>query len=285
VSEGKTVASAPATAIAHLKGGVGKTVVCVNLAHALVAELRRGGHPDARVLVVDCDPLSGATHLLAGPDVAPTISATVATVLAGQTELADTVLQLDDPATGLDTTRATAWAGIDLLPANPQSHGLRVSTGAGFWALRERLATVPTVLPNTRYILLDCGYGDTDLTDLALVAADDVLGVSTTARMSTANIEILRDKLQLMRRTFAHLHLRAVVANIRHAGHEADEACLSELRADLGEDLWEVLPARALVGRACHQQLPVAAVPGRGASDITRPLGRIAARLLEENTR
>jgi hypothetical protein len=103
--------------------------------------------------------------------------------------------------------------------------------------------------------------------------------------MSTANIEILRDKLQLMRRTFAHLHLRAVVANIWHAGHEADEACLSELRADLGEDLWEVLPARALVGRACHQQLPVAAVPGRGASDITRPLGRIAARLLEENTR
>lgn len=276
--------SAPATAVAHLKGGVGKTVVTVNLAHALVAELRHGGQPDARVLVADCDPLCGSTQLLAGTEVAATITATVATLLAGKTTLADTVLRLDDPAMGLDPIRADAWAGIDLLPANPQSRGLRVSTGAGFWALREHLAAAAEEMPATGYTVLDCGYGDADLTDLALVAADGVLGVSATARLSTTNLTVLRDKLGLMRRTFPHLHLRGLVANLFHAGYEVDDACLAEMRDDLGEDLWEVLPARAVVDRACHRQLPVAAIPGRAAAEITQPLGRIAARLLKEST-
>ena len=275
---------APGTAIAHLKGGVGKTVIATNLAHALVAKLRQGGDHAARVLVVDCDPQRGATYLLAGNDVVPGIKATLATLMAGQTGLAETVMHLDDPAAGLDEYRAAAWAGIDLIPANPESRGVRVATGADFWALRDLLADASErlALPHVRHVLLDCGYGDTDLTDLGIVAGDGVLAVSTTSHMSVVNIGALQDKLRLMRRSFPHVHLRGVIGNLYHAGWDADDANLADMRANLGEDLWEVLPARTVVEKAFDRQLPVVSMPDRSVSDITHPLGRIATRLIKE---
>lgn len=272
----------PATAIAHLKGGVGKTVLACNLAHALVAKLHRDGDTAARVLVADCDPQRGTTYLLAGNDVAPGIKATVATLMAGQTGLAETVIHLDDPAAGLDAYRAAAWAGIDLLPANPESRGIRVSAGTDFWALRDLLSGANLDLPHVRYVLLDCGYGDTDLTDLALVAGDGVLAVSTTAHMSVVNLGAMQDKIRLMQRSFPHVHLRGVIGNLYHAGWEADDANLADLRANLGEDLWEVLPARTVVEKAFDRQVPVVDLPDRSVPDITHPLGRIAARLIKE---
>src|SRR5664279_1745947 len=124
------------TAFANFKGGVGKTTVAVNVATALRDELRKG-NPEARILLADADSQAGATGLLTGrpPD---EYQSTLATLLAGEHTLEQTLVRLDDPESGLDEEAQAAWAGIDLIPSNPDSK-IRVAGPEDFWQLRDLL--------------------------------------------------------------------------------------------------------------------------------------------------
>lgn len=263
------------SAVGNLKGGVGKTTVTVNAAVALVRR-RRKRRRAARVLVVDMDTQAFATALLTGRDPREA-KATVATLLAGLTDYAATVIRIED-LPWLDDVAREAWAGIDLLPSNPDAK-IVVSGVDDYWALREILQdNVPT---ETYWTLFDCGHGDTDSFNMAVAAANGVLGVTAGAEGGLLGLLELSRKLRKLQRSFPHVgDLTGVIANNFDQRRGPDRDILANLRAELGDRLWTpVLPSRVAVERAHGARLPLAALHEPGAQELTRLYDELAHRI------
>lgn len=244
--------------VATLKGGVGKTTVVSHLSPLLAQLLRHRHGPAARLLVIDADTQCGATITFTGRDPA-LYPATLATVLAGQHTLAQAVLSLDNPSTGLDPENAAARTGIDLLPSNEHSK-VRVSTAEDLWALHELLHDLELhTLAGVELVLIDCGYGDTDLTELAMVAADQIVAVLTPNALDVHGLNLLLRKIRTMSTTFPHLALSGVIVN-QVTSYLADEEVLNDLVEQLGDRLWQpFIPHRGSIRRANNQHLPMTA--------------------------
>lgn len=93
-------------AVANEKGGVGKTVTVINLGAALA-------QAGKKVLVVDMDPQANATNGL-GIEVA-----------AGQPSSYD-LIKAEDAIDGRAAVVATAWEGLDLIPASVDLAGAEI---------------------------------------------------------------------------------------------------------------------------------------------------------------
>lgn len=262
-------------ATALFKGGVGKTTVAINAGHA-ASELLRLQDPTARVLIIDADTQAGATTLLTGR-VFTENDATISTVLTGQHTLAEAIISLDNPSSGLDEEGQAAYAGIDFIPASP--HGkVRVGGPEEFWQLRDLLTDLG--LPYG-LILLDCGYGDSDLTTLALVAADHVLAVTTPTTLGLNGVRQLMDKVAAMRRSFSHMRISGVVANDVAQQEVADKDSMVDLQKQLGDLLWEPpIPRRAIVKRSHTAGLPVTVFKVQAARDLVPRYTELARRML-----
>ena len=262
------------TAFANFKGGVGKTTVAVNVATALRDELRKG-NPEARILLADADSQAGATALLTGrpPD---EYQSTLATLLAGEHTLEQTLVRLDDPESGLDEEARAAWAGIDLIPSNPDSK-IRVAGPEDFWQLRDLLGDA--ALPYS-HALLDCGYGDTDLTILALVASDEIVVVTTVTALGFTGLDQLVSKVAKMRRSFPHLRIGGVLANDFSGRETTDQNILADMTAKLGELLWlPPIPHRAIVKRSHDARLPLSVFNMPAARGLVETFTAVAQRL------
>lgn len=264
------------SAVGNLKGGVGKTTVTVNLAVALVRR-RRKRKRDARVLVVDMDTQAFATALLTGRNPRET-KATVATMLAGLTTWDETVIRLEDQP-WLDDTARAAWKGIDLLPSNPDAK-ITVAGVEDYWALRENLQEWRH--QDVFWTLFDCGHGDTDSFNMAIAAADGVLGVTAGAEGGLLGLLELRRKLQKLHRSFPHVHdLTGVIANNFDLRRGPDRDILQNLHQQLGHQLWEpLLPSRVAVERAHGARLPLAALNEVGAQELTSMYDQLARKLI-----
>jgi chromosome partitioning protein len=142
--------------LANAKGGVGKTVLSVNLAAAL-GEL---GH---RVLFVDADPQANATRAL-GHEEEMTEPAGLAEVLLDRRPLADV------------TITSTNRRNVHLVPATHRLDKADIELPAmnGFeFALRKAIAGLPE--GDYRYVIIDTHPGFTVTTRVALAASTDVL--------------------------------------------------------------------------------------------------------------
>lgn len=270
-----------ATAIGNLKGGVGKTTVTLNLAIAIILRLR-ARFPNARLLLWDMDPQSSLTALLTGRDPRD-FTRTVATLLAGLSNLDETLIHLDE-ATWLDETTQGALVGIDLIPSNPVSL-LRADTADALWELRELIPELD--LPDTVEMLFDCGYGDTDAFTMSAIAADDVVAVTSASEMGLMGLQNLQIKLRKMAaRSFTHVRLSGVIANMFDLREIAHRAILDNLREELADLLWEpVIPRRSIVEKSHGARLPLAGMTGAGVSrevldDILNRFDQLGQRLI-----
>lgn len=264
-----------AYAVGNLKGGVGKTTVTLNLAVALIRQLR-ATNPDARVLITDMDTQAFATAILTDGD-PRALKATIATMLAEITTPEDTLLHVDE-LPGLTDEAREAWDGIDLLPSNPDAKVI-VSGVEDYWVLRETMTDWTPA--NVEWVLFDCGYGDNDSFNMAMAASDGVIGVTSASEGGMLGLRELRLKLSKLVKSFPHVTLAGVVANNFDLRRGPDKAILADLTEQLGPLLWKpMIPARAIVERAHGARLPLAALPDTAARELTAMYDQLARNLI-----
>ncbi|WP_142846724.1 AAA family ATPase [Telmatospirillum sp. J64-1] len=173
-----TAIPGPALVMATLnqKGGVGKTVSVVNIAHLLA----KAG---MRVLVVDCDAQASATiHLGVYPADRDALKATLTHVLFHKTRIEHAIISVCDDS-------------MDLLPSSislARADSEINSRANGSLLLRARINEIKD---RYDFILLDCPPHLSQITVSALNAADLVLIPSQTETLSLMGIPQLLETL------------------------------------------------------------------------------------------
>lgn len=141
------------TAILNLKGGVAKTVTCVNMAAILAADYKK------RVLVVDADSQANTTEFFGGAE-------------ACACTMSDLLRRLDVNA----VIRATGTEGISLIAADDSLMDLDLSSvkskEADITSLDRMLGSCADEYD---YCLIDCPPAFNAAAAAALLAADDVI--------------------------------------------------------------------------------------------------------------
>ena len=237
-------------AVANQKGGVGKTTSTFHLARAAA---RRG----LRTLVVDLDPQSNASAVLASPPLVDQQAGVADALSAHQdVELADVI-----------TT--TVWDEVLLAPAGGEAlAGVRdelVIAGAGREA---RLAeALERVAENFDLCLIDCAPALDQLTSNALSAADGVLIVTQPKLLSATGLAHLLDTMNTARRYLnPTLRTAGVLINLLEAGTTAGAAWQEELRnicAQYDLPLLEpAIPRRVVISDALESQHGLDQYPG-----------------------
>jgi len=173
--------------IANQKGGVGKTTTAINVGAAM-------GAFERRVLIVDCDPQGNASRGFGLRAQAPHLYH----VLAGGVPAQEAV-------------RATAFPGVDVLPADRELVGIEVEfVGLEGWEFRLRDALAP-LRAAYDFMLLDCPPSLGHLTVSALAAAD---GVVVPLQSEYFALEGISELVSTVRRVQARLNPRLAIAGV-----------------------------------------------------------------------
>ncbi|HEX8446671.1 MAG TPA: ParA family protein [Sphingomonas sp.] len=213
-------------AIYSLKGGVGKTSLAVNLAHA-AARCRR------RTLLWDLDPQAASSWLLSGD--------------APAAEPAEAVFARDIAPDRL--IRTTAISGLDLLPADASLRGL----DGFFSALGKRkrlLRLLERLTGDYDRIILDCPPGLTETSEQVARAATLIVAPVIPS--------------PLARRAFDDVVRHFAGAPGRHAPilpvfSMVDRRRALHLSTIAAEPDWPIIPMASAVEQMAARHLPVAA--------------------------
>jgi chromosome partitioning protein len=181
--------------VLNMKGGVGKTTICLNLAYALA-------NRKSKVLIVDFDPQANASGGLLAFDeyekhrdnrkVISDIFTDLEKIVGPVSKKNASLLTLDDMKTRAKSFDSGGY--IDLVPSELElSHVLERSGGSSF---EDRLKLILRGKKNQYdYVLVDCGPTYSVLTNNALKASDSVLIPVKPDPFSARGIPLLLSKI------------------------------------------------------------------------------------------
>jgi len=253
-------------AVISLKGGTGKTTVCLGLAGAAA---ERGSH----VLVVDLDPQANASAALGvtGPHL------TISDALAdGRRGIAS------------DATVDSGWPtpqGVGLVRVVPSERSLehRATTEPGSHSRLHRV--IDGVAGDNDLVLIDCPPTLGELTRNALVAADVALIVTDPSYFALSGAQQAVDAVEVVRSTAnPHLGLAGIVVNRVRSRSAEQTFRLDELRLTYPDLLLEpTLSERVAVPASQGAGLPIQSWAGSGArafgADLSMLLDSVYARI------
>lgn len=233
-------------ALFHIKGGVGKTVTAVNLAHSSA----RGG---ARTLLWDLDPQGSATFLLR---IRPEVRGAARRLLSGEVALAEAV-------------RGSDYEGLDVLPSDVRYRKwAEVLAGENGAALRLRELLAP-LAGEYEHAFLDCAPGLSPVSETIFDSADALVIPTVPTPLA------LRTLAQLMKHLKNRAHRpRALpffsMVDSRKALHRS--VCRWVAEQSLGFLATEI-PYSSLVEQMSVQRCPLAVLAPR--SDVAGAFERL----------
>lgn len=152
-----------AISVLNLKGGVGKTVTAVNMAHILAAEHSK------RVLLVDCDSQCNASEFFG--------LSQQQYALGGPTTLTDVLLGECEPYYG-DVVHPTGFDRLDMIPASDGLMDLDMSHIADSRVNGRCLAEICEAIAEDDsydFVIFDCPPAFNAASAAALLASDEVV--------------------------------------------------------------------------------------------------------------
>lgn len=183
--------------ILNLKGGVGKSITTINLAHELAAACHQ------RVLVVDADPQNDTSQFYGHGDEDGLLR-----LLHGD---CDSTKELIVP---------TSDAGVSLIPASYDVYSIDISAHvrgySGFMDSFHVLAADCETLDLADIILVDCPPGFNSSCCAALSASTDVIVPMATDAFSVKDMAALVRYLASLKKVNPKLHLDGVLITMWH---------------------------------------------------------------------
>lgn len=183
--------------ILNLKGGVGKSITAINLAHELATRYGK------RVLIIDADPQNDLSQFYGHGD-----------------EDGLRRLLIGDWDSPQDVIRPTDSEGISVIPASYDVYQLDVDThlrhGSAFMDAIKDLAQACDEHKLCDLILIDCPPAFSASCCAALSATTDVIVPMTTDAFSVRGMDSLIRQLAGLRRINPSLHMAGILITMYH---------------------------------------------------------------------
>jgi chromosome partitioning protein len=209
---------AQVTAVANVKGGVGKTSLVINLGHVLA---QRGHH----VLLIDTD-VQGAVAEWLGLDV----QATLADALEGKVDPRAAITparpHLDVVASGQAALRRTIGTLLGIAP--------RRKVNPIFRRMDRFIAAVDQLYD---VILIDCAPSLDFVMEAVYPTINDVLVPTSMTGPSIENMELQLDTIQEIRQAGHRVRLKLIVPTLVRADDAKHRVWLEQLAAHYGDSV------------------------------------------------
>jgi chromosome partitioning protein len=157
-------------ALYNLKGGVGKTATCVNLAYLAARD-------HYKVLLWDLDPQGSASYYY---NVQPKIK-------SGTQKLFNEQLNLDD------ITMGTSFDNIDIIPADLTARNLEIIMDEMNSSKKRFRAILQSLSKTYDFVFIDCPPGFSVLSENIFLAADIILMPTIPTTLSVRTYELVKD--------------------------------------------------------------------------------------------
>jgi chromosome partitioning protein len=206
---------AQVTAIANVKGGVGKTSVVINLGHVLATL----GY---RVLLIDTD-VQGAVASWLGVSPRGTLSDALEERVDPRAAITPARPNLDVLASGQSALRKTIGTLLGMMPrrkVNP--------------IFRRMDRVIASIDPMYDTVLIDCAPSLDFVMEAIYPTINDVLVPTSMTGPSIENMELQLDTIQEMRQDGHHVRLKLIVPTLLRADDAKQQAWLAQLVEQYG---------------------------------------------------